>query len=65
MNIVLNKLQRYYNVEFIYNQSFRTADLITGKLDLKDSVESVMVALADVANIRYRIDGEKIYVDEK
>ena len=65
MNNVLNKLQRYYSIQFVYDNDFRTSDLITGKLDLKDSVESVMVALSDVANIRFRIDGDKIYVDKK
>jgi ferric-dicitrate binding protein FerR (iron transport regulator) len=65
MNEVLNKLQRYYNVQFVYDREFRTTDLISGKLDLKESVEQVMIALTDVANIQYRIDGDKIYIDRK
>lgn len=65
MHDVLTKLQRYYNVQFVFDREFRTADLITGKLDLKESVGSVMIALADVANIQYRIDGDKIYIEKK
>lgn len=65
MNDVLTKLQRYYNVQFVFDSEFRTADLITGKLDLKESVESVMIALGDVADIHYRIDGNKIYIEKK
>ena len=65
MNEVLNKLQRYYNVHFVYDNKFRTSDLITGKLDLKESVESVMMALADVTDIQFRIDGNKIYIGNK
>ena len=65
MNEVLNKLQRYYNVHFVYDNKFRTSDLITGKLDLKESVESVMLALADVTDIQFRIDGNKIYIGNK
>lgn len=65
MNDVLTKLQRYYNVRFVFDSELRTSDLITGKLDLKESVESVMIALADVADIQYRIDGDKIYIGKK
>jgi transmembrane sensor len=59
---VMNKLQRYYNVRFIFDREFHAEDRITGKLDLKESVESVMVALSDVAGIQYRIDNQKIYI---
>ena len=65
LNEVLTKLQRYYNVQFVFDSKFSTADLITGKLDLKESVESVMIALADVADIQYRIEGNKIYIEKK
>jgi len=62
---VLNKLERYYNVQFIFDLKFPATDLISGKLDLKESVESVMIALADVADIQYRIDGNKIFIEKK
>ena len=62
---VMNKLQRYYNVQFIFDSDFSTADLISGKLDLKESVELVMIALSDVANIQYRVDGNKIFINKK
>jgi transmembrane sensor len=62
---VLNKLHRYYNVQFIFDREFPTTDLITGKLDLKESVEQVMVALGDVADIKFRINGDKIYIEKQ
>ncbi len=65
INDVLNKLQRYYNVQFIYNPGFPAEDLITGKLYLKDSMDQVMQTLEVVANIQYRIDGNKIYIEKK
>jgi hypothetical protein len=65
MNDVMNKLERYYNVQFIFDREFPSEDRITGKLDLKESVESVMVALSDVAGIQYRIDNQKIYIYKK
>jgi len=65
LNDVLTKLQRYYYVRFVFDRELHSEDLITGKLDLKESVESVMIALADVADIQYRIDGDKIYIGKK
>lgn len=62
---ILNKLQRYYNVKFVFDPSISKADLITGKLDLKDSIEKVMVALSDVAKIQFRINGDQIFIEKK
>lgn len=62
---VLNKLQRYYNIQFVFDSDFSTADLITGKLDLKDSINQVMTALSDVAKIQYRVNGNQIYIEKK
>lgn len=65
LHTVLDKLQRYYNVQFIYDDNFPATDLITGKLDLKESIEQVMTALSDVADIQYRMNGGRIYVGKK
>lgn len=62
---VLVKLQRFYNIQFIYDRDFATYDIITGKLDLNGSVENAMLALADVAHIKYRINGSLIYIEKK
>ena len=63
--VVFNKLQRYYNVKFIYNESFSTDDLITGKLDLKNSLSEVLRTLSDLTRISYRIENENIYIESK
>ena len=65
INDVLNKLQRYYDVQFVYTQRFPSEDLITGKLYLKDSIEQVMMTMEVVAKMQYRISGNKIYVEKK
>jgi len=65
INDVLNKLERYYNVKFLYNSGFPTKDLITGKLYLKDTIDQVMKTLEVVAKLQYRIDGNKIYIERK
>jgi len=61
---VISKLERYYNVRFVFDHKFSASDLITGKLDLKESIEQVMIVLADVANIKYKIEGKNIYIDK-
>ncbi len=62
---VFNKLERYYNVEIILPPNFLSTELISGKLDLKESLEEVMVTLKDVAEIEYRVSGNIIYIDKK
>ena len=65
INLVLNKLQRYYNVQFIIDPEFQTTDLITGKLDLKESIEEVMAVLSDVTNLKYSFSGNQIFISKK
>jgi transmembrane sensor len=65
INDVLNKLQRYYNIQFELNKEFPTEDLITGKLYLKDSIEQAMMTLEVVAGLQYRINGNKISIERK
>lgn len=65
LHSVFTKMERYYNVEIKIPENFPSSELITGKLDLKESLEDVLLALADVAKIEYRVDGNKIYVDKK
>ena len=52
---VLWKLERYYNVEITSVKDSTSSELISGKLDLKDSVEEVMRALEDVTKLKYQI----------
>ncbi len=62
---VFTKLERYYNVEIELPKHFPSSEQITGKLDLKESMEEVMIVLSDVAKIEYRISGDKIYIDKQ
>jgi transmembrane sensor len=57
---VLRKLERYYNVEFVCESEILSTGLISGKLDLKDSLEQVMMVLSDVAGIEYRLHEKRI-----
>jgi hypothetical protein len=62
---VFAKLERYYNVDIKTPENFPAAELITGKLDLKESLNDVLLALSDVANIDFRIADDKIYIDKR
>lgn len=63
---VLGKLERFYNVKFIYDKSLiENALPISGKLDLKDSISDVMVVLSGVAKIYYKISNENIVITMK
>ncbi len=61
---VLTKMERYYDVNFIYDGQISDAN-ISGKLDLKESVEEVVNALADVADFDFRIDENNVYLKHK
>lgn len=61
---VFKRLERYYNVRITYPGNFPSDDLISGKLDLKDSIEEVMKVLKDVADLSYRIDNNNVLVEK-
>jgi len=65
LHSVFTKLERYYNVEIQTPKNFPFSDRITGKLDLKESLEDVMMALGDVAKIEYKINNNTIYINKK
>ena len=62
---VFTKLERFYNVEIKVPGNFPSNEKITGKLDLKDSLEEVLKVLSDVAKINYRITNDQVLVDKK
>ena len=60
---VLGKLERFYNVKFIYDRPLVGNALpISGKLDLKDSISEVMEVLSGVAKIDYKISSKNIVI---
>lgn len=61
---IFSKLERFYNVEIEISPNVNVSRLISGKLDLKESIEDVMAALGDVAKIEYRIEENIIYIDK-
>lgn len=60
---VLNKLERYYNIKFSYDQEVISKALpVTGKLDLKESLDEVLTTFSKVAKIDYRISGNQVII---
>jgi len=62
---VFKRLSRFYNVSFVTERSVELNRKISGKLDLKESLEDVMKVISDAAPITFRIDQDKIYVNSK
>ena len=65
LNSVLVKLERYYDVKFHLPSNFPADDRISGKLDLKESLENVMIVLADAAQIEFKINGKEVFIQRK
>lgn len=61
---VLRKLERYYDVEIVCGSDFTADGLISGKLDLKESLEQVMRALADVSGFEFTIQEGRVTVSK-
>jgi len=61
---VLKKLERYYNVSFEYDQNSIAGLLpISGKLDLKDSLDEVMIVLSRVTKFEYKIFKNSVVIE--
>jgi transmembrane sensor len=60
---VLRKVERYYNVTFQYDQALISKALpVSGKLDLKESIDEVMTVISRVTKIDYQISGDSLII---
>jgi len=62
---VFKRLSRFYNVSFVTESSVELNRKISGKLDLKESLEDVMKVVSDAAPISFRIDQDKIFINSR
>ncbi len=65
LGTVLQKVGMYYNVKIQLSANYPGDDAITGKLDLKESLDTVMLVLADACDFEYRISENKVIVEKK
>jgi len=60
---VLKKLERYYNISFQYDQDVKSRILpVTGKLDLKESLDEVLIVLSRITKFEYQISGKIVII---
>lgn len=59
---VLKKVERFYNVQIDYSQLKNDQTSLSGKLDLKESVEETFRTISITAPIHYKIDRDKIII---
>jgi ferric-dicitrate binding protein FerR (iron transport regulator) len=62
---VFNRLSMYYNVRFVTDSSVELNRKISGKLDLKESLEEVLKVVADAAPVSFRVSEDQIYVSSR
>jgi len=63
LEIVFLKLEKYYNIRFKYDQKIISGLLpVSGKLDLKDSLDEVMAVLSKIAKFKYQISGNSVII---
>ena len=62
---VFKKLSRFYNISFVAQSSVELNNKISGKLDLKESLQDVLKVLSDVAPVSFRIENDKVFVDTR
>lgn len=66
LSTILNKLSSYYGVTFQYNATVLNQISLSGKLNLDDNIEDVMLVLAATANVKHEtINTNIIKIDVK
>lgn len=64
--LVLKKLERYYNIQFEYDPLLLSSSLpVSGKLDLKESLDEVLTVVSKVTKIDYQITGNRVILSGK
>jgi len=59
---IINKLSRYYNKKFVFDDPLVKSMNMSGKLDLKENLEDVLKVISLTAPLEFNIENEIIYV---
>ncbi|GHT12188.1 anti-sigma factor [Bacteroidia bacterium] len=65
LTTVLDRLQKYYNVEIVYNKGELEHIFVSGKLDLKDNMSETLNSVALAGDVNYNIEGRQIMITKK
>lgn len=60
---VLQKLERHYNLHFVYNRADLGKIYVSGKLDLKGKIDDALRYISITAPIKYTQEGDKIRIE--
>lgn len=63
LTTVINKLERYYNVNFQYNKTNAKDIRVSGKLNLKDNISEVLKAISITTPMKYEITDKIIKLE--
>jgi ferric-dicitrate binding protein FerR (iron transport regulator) len=63
LNLVLQKLERHFNISFIYNAKDFENIFVSGKLDLSGTPENVLKYICIAAPVSYRVDNGVIKIE--
>jgi ferric-dicitrate binding protein FerR (iron transport regulator) len=63
LDLVLQKLERYFNISFIYDAKSFNDIRVSGKLDLKGTPENALKYIGITVPISYKKNGEKIKIE--
>jgi len=62
---LFNRLSRFYNVRFVTEEGVLLNRIVSGKLDLKDSLDDVLKVVSDVAPLKFRVEEDRVIVSTK
>ncbi len=65
INSIFKRLSDYYNVQFVTDSGIDANRNITGKLELKSTINDVMAVLSDAAFFDYELKGNQVIVRNK
>lgn len=63
LDSVLQKLERYFNISFVYDSKNLKNIRVSGKLDLKGTAENAIKYISITAPISYKVNGDKIVIE--
>jgi transmembrane sensor len=64
MQSVMKKIARWYNVAIVYDGVENDAQTFSGSVSRSANVSEVLGTLTDISNVKFRIEGKKIFVSK-
>ncbi|TKG97362.1 FecR family protein [Puteibacter caeruleilacunae] len=65
LEVVIRKISDFYGVDYYLDPALINEHKISGKLDLKDTLNDVLLVISEMAPIKYRVEENKVKVFNK